>query len=229
MARPRLWVSVAVAAAAVAIAGCYGSTEPATNITFDGATLNARGTTNNGQAESWFEFWQTSSNPPHLQLGHQTWPAGVSGPFSHTQSGLVPNTNYSFRLCGNDVGGDPVCAQTRTFTTADGDTAAGAFAYSDGRSAGFDASSGPRGERPRGSILSCISSNCHRTDLDCFKVSGSRAILGNDDNLFEVRDGNPDTIAYPPSGTFPTCATASFDGFVVDSAATVNATVHDAP
>jgi hypothetical protein len=225
---PRVWVPLAMLATAVALAGCYGSTEPATKITFDGAQLNARGTANNGQAKSWFEFWATDSSDPHLQLGEQTWPAGASGPFSYTKTNLVPNTNYSFRLCGNDVGGDPVCAQTRTFTAADGDTASGTFA-SQSSSASFAASSGPHGERVNGSQFSCVGGSCMRFDLTCLKVSGNRAILGDDEFLYAITDGNPDTIAVPPRGTAPNCATATFDDFVVDPNTTVNATVHDAP
>jgi hypothetical protein len=227
MARPRLWVSAVAAAATLTIAGCYGSTEPATSVTFDGAKLNARGTANHGQAKSWFEFWATDGGT-HYELGDQTWPAGASGPFSYTETNLVPNTNYSFRLCGNDVGGDPVCAQTRTFTTADGDTASGTFTSGDS-GASFAAQSGPHGERAAGSQVSCISGTCHRFDLDCLKVSGNRAILGMGQSLYMVQDTTPDTIAFPPRDTSPQCDTATAADFVVNPSYTVDVTVHDAP
>jgi hypothetical protein len=225
--RRRRIASVALVGAALAIAGCYGSTEPATKITFDGATLNARGTTNNGQAESWFELWPTAGGT-HRETEHQTWPGGVSGPFSGPSGVIVPHTDYSFRLCGKDAGGDPVCAQTRTFTTADGDTANGTFS-SGNAIAGFDAQSGPHGERMTGSQLSCISSVCKRFDLDCLKVSGNRAILGMSNDLYMITDGAPDTIALPPTGTAPNCATATSADFVVNPTYTVAAVVHDAP
>ena len=52
---------VLVIAAALALAGCYGSTEPATQIDFDQATLNAHGTANAGDAHVYFQYWQTSN------------------------------------------------------------------------------------------------------------------------------------------------------------------------
>ena len=226
----RVWAPLATVATAVALAGCYGSTEPATKITFDGATLNARGTANNGQAESWFELWKTGSTGAHSQLGHQTWPAGASGPFTYAQTNLVPNTNYSFRVCGNDVGGDPACAQTRTFTTADGDTASGTFLDPDAtHGVQFDAWSGPHGERVAGSALYKAFSSYHRADVDCLKVNGGRAIVGTNLGLFVITDANPDTYATPTSGSSPTCADATFDDFTVRPTSSASATVHDAP
>ena len=177
----------------LAVSGCYGSTEPPTKISFDGATLNARGTTNNGQAESWFELWATDAGGTPLQLGHQTWPGGVSGPISYdTQIGLLSNTGYSFRLCGNDVGGDPVCAQTRTFRTADGDTASGSIVNADGTTGvNFGASSGPHGERVAGSAAYFGSGREHPENVGCLKVSGNRAIVGTRLGLFLVTDADP--------------------------------------
>ncbi len=65
----------------VALAGCYASTEPATNVGPEAATLNARGTANNGPARSHFEFWMTGSTRVSW-TDDQRWPAGASGPFS---------------------------------------------------------------------------------------------------------------------------------------------------
>jgi hypothetical protein len=42
-------------------AGCYGSTEPATDIGPESATLQGHGTANNGPAKSWFQYWLTGS------------------------------------------------------------------------------------------------------------------------------------------------------------------------
>src|SRR5579884_666049 len=119
----RLVVLALAAVAAVVLAGCYGSTEPATNVTYDGATLNARGTANNGPASSWFEYWATADPSSTVKTYPQSWPAGASGPFSATVSPasgsppLYAGTDYSFRMCGQDQGVGPVCAQTRTFRT----------------------------------------------------------------------------------------------------------------
>jgi hypothetical protein len=227
----RFWVPLATVAMAVALAGCYGSTEPATKITFDSATLNARGAANHGQAESWFELWTTGSTGTHLQVGRQTWPAGVSGPFSYdTQSILVPNTGYSFRACGKDVGGDPACAQTRSFTTLDGDTASGTFLDADAtHGVQFDAWSGPHGERVAGSALYKAFSSYHRADVDCLRVSGNRAIVGTNLGLFVVTDGDPDTYSAPKSGSTPNCADATFADFTVTPTSSASATVHNAP
>jgi hypothetical protein len=52
--------------AGLALTGCYGSTEPATEVTADTARLNARGTANNGPATSFFEIWPT--NAPSAKL-----------------------------------------------------------------------------------------------------------------------------------------------------------------
>ena len=43
----RIAVALLLIGALLAVSGCYGSTEPATDIAFDHATLNGRGTTDN--------------------------------------------------------------------------------------------------------------------------------------------------------------------------------------
>jgi hypothetical protein len=228
MARLRLWVPVVVAA--VTIAGCYGSTEPATNIKFDGATLNAQGTANNGPAESWFEIRPTNSGDLR-ETQHRTWPAGVSGPFSDDSGSLVPHTSYSFRLCGKDAGGDPVCAQTRTFTTLDGDTVSGRF-LSEDHTHGvlIDAQSGPHGERLSGSMLFTAGADVyHRENVDCLKLSGNRAIVGNSGVMYVV-DAATQRLLSPTSGSPPPCASATFDQFTTNVPTSyAQATVHDAP
>jgi hypothetical protein len=77
---------------ALTLAACYGSTEPATSIGEDSATLHARGTANNGPATSYIEYW-TDGDPLPGQSGPRTpvrsWPAGVSGAFSEKVSDLL--------------------------------------------------------------------------------------------------------------------------------------------
>jgi hypothetical protein len=60
------------------VCGCYGSTEPATNVTFDAAQLNARGTANNGPASSYFEYWPT--NTPQAKITTSTVQRGGKPP-----------------------------------------------------------------------------------------------------------------------------------------------------
>ena len=125
-------VLAVVVVSAGLLAGCYGSTEPATNIGEDSATLRGQGTANNGPASSYFEY-STKREPLPGQARPRTptrsWPAGASGPISERVSDLLVASRYSFRLCGADRGATPVCAQTRTLTTPTptGDYVKGSF------------------------------------------------------------------------------------------------------
>ncbi len=122
--------------AAVAFAGCVGSTEPASNVTNVSAQLNARGYTDDGPASWWWEYDTVQSelgtsndtevcgNPP--QPDRRCGPAsgGSSSnqvPLSVTVRGLNPSTTYYFRACGQDDNDtSPTCAQTRSFRTLPG-------------------------------------------------------------------------------------------------------------
>jgi hypothetical protein len=137
-------------------AGCYASTEPATDVGPDSATLHARGTANSGDAISYFKYWVTGrvrAEDWYSVTRLRNWPAGSSGPISDKATGLAAGTSYSFTLCGNDVGTPEACAQTRTFTTkpAVEDAVHGSFWA--GCCSGFsvDAKSGPSGEHPQAS------------------------------------------------------------------------------
>ncbi len=59
------------------LGGCYGSTEPATNIGEDSATLRAQGTANNGPATSYFEYW-AAEEPFTTRWGRETSPVLAS-------------------------------------------------------------------------------------------------------------------------------------------------------
>jgi hypothetical protein len=115
----RIFSVAAVTAAILGIAGCYGQTDLATNVSQGGATLNARGTANNGPADVFFEYWKDSTPQTKLQTPTKTVPSGASGAFKQDVSGLADQTAYSYRLCGKDQGasGNPVCAQTHSFIT----------------------------------------------------------------------------------------------------------------
>ncbi len=116
MMRPRRCLIAAVSVVALVGSGCYGSTEPATNITSTSATLNAHGTANNGPAVTVFNYRPTNNPGGGFLSPPLHWPAGASGSFSQKVEDLFPNTEYMFQLCGSD-GPPTVCAQWRTFKT----------------------------------------------------------------------------------------------------------------
>lgn len=172
-------------------AGCYASTEPATEVGPEGATLNARGTANNGGARSWFELEITGRDGLPGRVGeHFNWPAGASGPFSTKVSGLSAKSEYSFRVCGADDGepdeGAP-CAQTRTFTTpvATRDSVHGGWFGGCCASEGVSATSGPSGETPTGSVSWAIGPSSTSTSyrysgiVTCLLVNGRTAVVGS--------------------------------------------------
>jgi hypothetical protein len=132
----RLLLATLAAVAAVGLAACVGSTEPATNVTNNSAQLNARGYTDDGPATWWWEYdtvqadlgtlndTEVCGNPP--ELDNRCGPASGGSqsnqvPLSVTVRGLDPSTTYYFRACGQDENDSgPTCAQTRSFTTLPG-------------------------------------------------------------------------------------------------------------
>jgi hypothetical protein len=228
--------------ASVFLAGCYGSTEPATDIGFDHATMNGYGTTNKGPADIYFELWTTADPSQRRANVPQTIPGGVTGPFSQPTGpvgpyGLVPDTQYSFRLCGRDQGSqDAVCAQTRSFRTQKpaGDVLHGFFgaevngvqhtgvvqAESDragGGAAGHLMLRDETGTRFEGEIT-CLSVHGHDAAAGAVgQVQGDIPASG----LLKVRDDptpdlvsvNADQVSWTitPNGGAPNCAAASFD------------------
>jgi hypothetical protein len=181
------------ALAALTLAGCYGSTEPATDVGIDSATLNGHGTANNGRAHSWFEYWLTGSEegePP--RAGSHEWPAGASGPISAKVTNLAAGSSYSFKLCGSDInaegeGGPQICAQTRTFTTKAPveDSVRGGFWAGCCSRLDVDARSAPNGTSSHGWIRWHRSSSSSPAPprtftglVTCLAVNGSRAAVG---------------------------------------------------
>jgi hypothetical protein len=233
----RLASGVALLAAA-ALAGCYGSTEPATDVGPDRATLNAKGTANDGPARSYFEYWHTGSTGRVRTTGDRRWPAGASGPFSEKLTSLAAEAPYSFRVCGADDDGDePICAQTRTFTT----TAAVKDAVHGGEWGGccysfsVDATSGPSGGNPQGSMHLRTGNSFDPVSthfsgfVTCLSVDGTQAAVGAVGQrtqtpgettpatlLATIEDGRvgADTLhvgSLVSGSTPPDCSTASFD------------------
>lgn len=130
----RLGIAAVVGVAGLAVAGCVGNTDPATNITNVSAKLNAHGRTNNGPAVWWWEYATAASalgtgsdlevcgypSEPDKRCGPAASPNDV--PLSTTVTGLSPNTTYYFRACGQDQtqGSNPACGSTRSFKTLAG-------------------------------------------------------------------------------------------------------------
>jgi hypothetical protein len=228
--------AVAVVATTLVLGGCYGSTEPATDIGFDHATFNGRGTTNDGPARVYFEFWPTAHPDQLGRTVGKDVPAGVTGPISEPNFpfpyGLRVDTAYSFRLCGTDRGApNGICAQTRTFRTKrpDGDLVRGGFATQltgIGHSGGAEAQSDASGGNPAGNLtLPGDLGNTFSGDVTCLAVHGNEAAVGAvgtrvdgspASGLLKVRDdptsSNADKVAYTvtPNGPPPNCAGATF-------------------
>jgi hypothetical protein len=148
----RACAGFSVLLSATIFAGCYGSTEKATDVGFTGATLNGKGTSNNGPAQSFFEYWPTASPASKSTTAPRNWPGEVSGPFDKKIDGLEEGTKYSFRMCGNDQDQPPVCAQTRTFETDGHDASSGHGTHNNsGTTTGsFSAESDAGGRNPSG-------------------------------------------------------------------------------
>jgi hypothetical protein len=181
----RMVIGVAAVGLA-ALPGCYGSTEPATNVGPETATLNARGTANNGPATTTFSYWLTGSNLPNFTTPPRSWPAGASGPFTEKVSGLAAGSSYSFQVCGrDDNGGSTACAQTRTFTTQPPveDGAIGGFVSGCCYRFSLDAHSSATGANPRGTVHTRNSSGTEIAFFDatvtCLVVNGNRAAIGS--------------------------------------------------
>jgi hypothetical protein len=253
----RVAVVVLGIGALFAASGCYGSTEPATNIAFDHATLNGHGTTNNGPADVRFDLWTTARPSERASTLPETVRGGLTGPFSSPNSpwgpyGLVPDTDYSFRLCGRDQGAQTdVCAQTRTFRTRkpSGDLLRGFFAQQFtgvGHTGNVQAESGRAGGGATGRLqlpgelgntfdgsVTCLSVHDHDAAVGALgtTVDGTPAA-----GLLEVRDDpvfgtlSADQVHYTvtPNGAAPNCAAASFDDLFHPASAAMF-TTYDTP
>ena len=162
------------------LAGCYGTTEPATDLRFTSATLNGSGTTNNGPAMVGFEWWPTALPSAVGSTAQRTIPGGTTGRFSQTLTGrLQPATEYAFRLCGQDQGSpQPVCAQTGTFTTPrpEGDVVVGRFTRPVSQDSIVIAASDPSGANARGKFTTPDIEATFK--VTCMAVNGNRAVVG---------------------------------------------------
>jgi len=204
--------------AGVALAGCYASTEPATEVGQSSALLHARGTANTGEAQSYFEYWPTGRPALSTTSAPLRWPAGASGPFSRKAEGLYPSTSYSFRVCGRDLTApDVTCAQTRTFTTAAAtrDEVWGGWFAGPSFNGTIRAQAGRSGESPSG----YASTSSFTGFVTCLDVDGDRAVVGavgqGASMIMTVIDGGPSgsdsaRVAVSPLAGPPPCGLASF-------------------
>lgn len=98
------------------VAGC-GQTDFATQVISSGAHLNATVTSldQDTQTTGWFRWWPASDPSSTHDTTHRS--VTSTGPFGEAIGGLSDQTEYRFRFCGSEGGSDPVCAQTRRFTT----------------------------------------------------------------------------------------------------------------
>jgi hypothetical protein len=211
----------------LALSACYGSTEPATDVGEDGATLWARGTADKGPVTTWFEYWADGDPLPggtRPRTPGRSFPGGVAGPLSEDVKDLLVASEYSFRLCGSDQGGT-ACAQTRTFSTPapDGDYVKGSFAGVDpvtGQipyTVRFNARSGPGGEDARGTVR-FTSPVQNRTDtVVCLRVNDIFATIGTVTSsgtglLYAVREQREEAPGWAtaPTGNPPDCGGGNF-------------------
>jgi len=179
--------------AAAVLAGCYGSTEPATNVGIDRATLTAKGTTNAGAAHIYFEYWPTGQPASVLATIGKDIPGGVTGPYSEATAdsfrGLKPATGYTYRVCGKDQSSpNGACAQTRTFTTSApaGDLIRGDYATllgGIGHRGAVDAHSDASGANAGGTLS--LPEDKHASpignfsgNVTCLRVEGNKATVG---------------------------------------------------
>ncbi len=236
MSRSRLTAALTTLLAVAALAGCYGSTEPATDVKLDGATLNAYGSTEDARTIAYFLYWTGSQSSGTRTTPERSLPAGVRGPFREPVTGLSPDTEYSFQLCGQPEsgGGQRLCAQVRTFRTKPGDEITAQLRYA-GATARLHALSGPNGEGARGFLA--FDGNVDPPEVDdvvCLSVHGSEAVVGTRSSpsstsgvLYGLRAGIGKVSSAPGSDP-TTCASyrpADLPARDIDS----NATIHDAP
>lgn len=216
-------------AVAATLLGCYGSTEPATNVNAGGATLHGKGTTNNGPAVSYFEYWPSESPSSKQTTPERSWPGGVSGPFSDRVTDLSIGIAYSFRLCGHDNGPSAVCAQTRGI----GDSVAVKMQAQPNLYAQVDARSGGSGQDPNGQVGSVVSGIPRAYSVTCLAVTGNRALVGGvrtpDDNVLFGFQGGSLTYGSTSSTTPADCAGTDYDSLPQHTGVSGTVVVHDEP
>jgi hypothetical protein len=204
---PPVLAAAAVLGTTLILGGCYGSTEPATDVGIDRATLTAQGTANAGDAHVYFEYWPTAQPASVFATIGTDVPAGSSGKYSEQTAssfrGLTPATQYSYRVCAKDQSApNGVCAQTRTFTTVRpaGDLVRGDYLTllgGIGHSASVDAHSDAAGANAGGTMTLPADKQPAPTgtfsgNVTCLRVQGNRATVG----AVGTNNGQPATALF---------------------------------
>jgi hypothetical protein len=224
----------------LALVGCVGITDPATNVGQMTARLNAHGRTDDTSAHFYFRYANQEADLPTAAAKRtptRTVPAhrpdnGEFGYFGENVTGLSPGRNYFFELCGGDdkPGAPDWCGGRQRFFTEPsssqdsvaGEMEAGAIVFI----VRFKAASGPQGQNADGWFEFRNPRNGagnFDARITCLEVEGSRAAMGlvipgSDGStsglIVTLTDGGPggtDTIGSAPDDVPPDCADANFD------------------
>ena len=123
---------------AIAVAGCAGDTDSATNVTNVSAQLNAHGHTTGEPATWWWEYATnqadlgtandtevcgsgTGPKEPDSRCGPASWENSGDINLNVVVTGLAPNTTYYFRACGQDQSwAQGACGSVKIFKTLAG-------------------------------------------------------------------------------------------------------------
>jgi len=211
----------------------------------ESATLNARGTADNGAAHSYFEYWVNGTSGRVRATNTRHWPSGASGPFSEKVAGLYASKTYLFRVCGaDDSGGSNACAQTRQLTTGAPvqDSVVGDWSPSASFNGAVNAHAG------QGTLAARSGFDTFTGTVTCLVVAGSKASVGavghtwdsadaKESMILGVVDGGPsgtDTVGVSitrGSTTPPTCPAPTSGGQDIGSPGTFgnDIVINDAP
>lgn len=176
----------------VVVSSCaVGNPKPTSAITDTSATLNAD--ISSSFAGDTTYFWKYGQTIPYAnETTHRT--VAISDdqphPVSEPLTGLTPGTTYHFQLCASDEQENPPrvnCSKDGTFATqlldrANGTATNNGTIGTDLRSVTVDASSGPSGANPSGTVqfVGFVGGQPGFLDgtVGCLAVDGNTAIVG---------------------------------------------------
>jgi hypothetical protein len=186
----------AALAVGLALTGCVGITDPATNVGQTTARLNAHGRTDDTSAHFYFRYANQEADLPTATAKRtptRTIPAhrpdnGEFGYFGENVTGLSPGRNYFFELCGGDdkPGAPDWCGGRQRFFTnpsSSQDSVVGSMFAGFGpyfNQFVFNAASGPQGQNADGwfQFLYRNGGGSYEARVTCLHVDGHRATVG---------------------------------------------------